>query len=559
MLTPPSGPADRGQRSTAPGGLRSRLRRFGAAGNPPMSIPLPNHDAATVDQAVRTLAAACSRADRALAAVLAVIVGPDTVRLRLATPDERPPTGWSAEHDGRTWQADLGQLPGATPDEPMPEAYRRLVSLGATADGHALLNLGQARGIVSLDGDPRHTQALVRAWAMELTTNPWTQGVRVIRVGFEATTGDSAQCVDAERLADAEPALADPDGGVLLLADPPTGTDAERIQTLADDPARPWSVVVAGPVEDARWRFTVDPSGKVDTELLDGASRYLPDPSARAAVPSGADTGERASDAATNPTGQRWRHSNRPRLALALVASLCLLAVAVLALQHQFRDRSSKVPATTVAANSRQPAVPSTVAPTSAPPSSAAASSSPPSPSPSPTKATSRPPSSPPPSSPPPASPSESMVPPGGTGVIRGLATDLCLDSDSNPMMALNGTPSGGHAFSKTCSAAGSQQWSEGPLLSQDSPRADDLYRLVNRQTGFCLDGDDQHIYTLPCLNPDKYQTWQRVQPTSGRVAYRNQATSRCLSMSKADSTLKTQSCPTGSTWPDDMLFRRPS
>lgn len=140
---------------------------------------------------------------------------------------------------------------------------------------------------------------------------------------------------------------------------------------------------------------------------------------------------------------------------------------------------------------------------------------------------------------------------------MRNVSTGLCVDSDTTPVMALNGTPSGGHAFSSACNGAGTQQWSEGPLLSLDSPRADDRYRLVNRRTGFCLDGNEQGTYTLPCLDPDAYQVWQRVRTGPTTVAYRNAAVNRCLSVSKADSTLRTEPCPTGTTWPEAMLFRR--
>ena len=146
---------------------------------------------------------------------------------------------------------------------------------------------------------------------------------------------------------------------------------------------------------------------------------------------------------------------------------------------------------------------------------------------------------------------------PGGTGTIRSQPTGLCVDSDTNPAMVLNGTPSGGHAFSSACGGTKTQQWSEGPLTSLDSPRADDMYRLVNRQTGFCLDANADSIYTLPCIDPDTYQIWQRVRPNATTVAYRNQATNRCLSVSKADPVLRTQPCPTGTVWPEDMLFRR--
>jgi hypothetical protein len=133
----------------------------------------------------------------------------------------------------------------------------------------------------------------------------------------------------------------------------------------------------------------------------------------------------------------------------------------------------------------------------------------------------------------------------------------MCVDSDTNPAMTLNGQPSGGHAFTNPCTQSPTEQWQEGPLLSNDSPRGADLYRLVDHQTGFCLDSDGNGaIYALPCLNPDKYQVWRRVS-NGATVAYRDEVTNRCLTVSTSDGTLQTQPCPTNG-YPKSMLFSRP-
>ena len=155
----------------------------------------------------------------------------------------------------------------------------------------------------------------------------------------------------------------------------------------------------------------------------------------------------------------------------------------------------------------------------------------------------------------------------GATGTIHSVATNLCVDSDTNPAMTLNGNPMGGHAFGGSCNGSVSQQWHEGPLLSQDSVTGTDWYRLLDEQTGFCLDSDSGgSIYTLPCLGADHYQIWQRVTPPAQPelalpagtfVAYRDNATNLCVSIAPADQILRTLQCPIDNNWPRTMLFRR--
>jgi hypothetical protein len=155
----------------------------------------------------------------------------------------------------------------------------------------------------------------------------------------------------------------------------------------------------------------------------------------------------------------------------------------------------------------------------------------------------------------------------GSTGTIHSIATNLCVDSDTNPAMTLNGQPMGGHAFGGGCNGSASQQWHEGPLLSQDVVTGTGWYRLVDQQTGFCLDSNsDGLIYTLPCLNPDGYQTWQRVTPPTqpglslpagSFVAYRDDSTNLCISIAASDQTLRTLPCPIDNNWPQTMLFLR--
>ena len=219
----------------------------------------------TVDHAVRALTTGCAQQNRPVPAVGAVMLGPEAVAMRLTTPDEAPPPGWTAEEHGRTWQVSLRWLETATVDARLPHPFPLLVSLGPIDGGRLLLNLAWAEGIISLEGDIRLARSLVRSWSRRLTTSPWAGATRVIRVGFEPDPDFVG--LDVSRLVEAALALEDPEGGVLLFADRPAGRDLHQVNRLIAEPQRRWAVVAVG-ADDATWRFTVDIDGTIDTGLL---------------------------------------------------------------------------------------------------------------------------------------------------------------------------------------------------------------------------------------------------------------------------------------------------
>ena len=218
-----------------------------------------------VDHAVRALATGCAEGERPVPPVGAVVLGPENVSVRLTTPDEAPPPGWNAEDDGRTWRASLPWLRTVAVDAGLPDPFPMLVSVGVIGEGRLLLNLAQAGGIISLEGDTALARRLLHTWSRRLSTSPWAGGTRVVRVGFEPDAANA--CLDVSRLAEAASVLDDPEGGALLFADPPERRDLYQVTRLLADPARRWVVVAAG-ADDATWRFTVDMSGTIDTGLL---------------------------------------------------------------------------------------------------------------------------------------------------------------------------------------------------------------------------------------------------------------------------------------------------
>lgn len=314
-MTAPS--ADRAPRR---GAWFTRLPWPGKAKPRPEPPPRVDHGLWTVDRAVRVLTTSCDRERRNAPVAHAVVVGADTVSFHLGTPDEPAPAGWTTTDDGRTWQARLRWLQGATVAEALPDPYPRLVPLGTGGEGFVLLNLSQAGGVIGLEGDARQSRALARDWARDLATSPWSRDVQVVRVGFRDDPASPATATDAATLQDAEAALAGEAGGVLLLAGMPGGRDRERVHALAEEPAGRWSVVVVGRVDNPRWRFTVDAAGLVDTGLFSGPVAHRPDAAGRVAtrtVPVPA--GQPAGTPRTRPL------YTRPRLIGAAVA-LALLS-----------------------------------------------------------------------------------------------------------------------------------------------------------------------------------------------------------------------------------------
>ncbi|WP_053730705.1 LamG domain-containing protein [Streptomyces sp. WM6378] len=280
-----------------------------------------------MDRVVRVLATSCERANRGVPVAYAVVLGPDTVRFHLKNPDERPPAGWTAESGGRTWHAQLHWLHSASVAESLREPYPQLVSLGHTSKGFVLLNLSQAGGIVALEGDSRQARALAEDWTGELTASPWSQGVQVVRIGFKPGAAEpAAGTIEVKSLAEAEAALSDEGGGVLLLSGLPGGRDRERVYTLANDPEGRWSVVVADEVEHPRWRFTIDPAGIVNTGLLDEPVAHRLNADLGAPVPVDADANAAQPQGAAVPGSRRAeRRFTRRRVIVASVVVACLL------------------------------------------------------------------------------------------------------------------------------------------------------------------------------------------------------------------------------------------
>ena len=138
----------------------------------------------------------------------------------------------------------------------------------ATGQGRVLLNLAEAHGLISLEGDARQSRPLLADWVRELSGSPWSRGTTVLRVGFGAGGEELPGVEDAPSIEAAAATLEETDGGVLVLAHAPSGREPERVGALLAAADGRWSVLVLGSPKNASWRLVADAAGTLDTGLL---------------------------------------------------------------------------------------------------------------------------------------------------------------------------------------------------------------------------------------------------------------------------------------------------
>jgi hypothetical protein len=289
---------------------RARRRPAGAG------VALPDAEAAGVEVAVRlgadqagaefldvglrTLAAALSERDRQVPEIYAARLSADALELLLSVPLDDAPPPFVSENGGARWVLDRANTRLAPPDG-TPAPLPGLVSLGGDGHGRVFVDLEGAGGTICVEGDLNRARSVVAAAAVELVTNRWSDGMRVTLVGFGAALAPISEsrlrCVDSlddvldgvtDRLSATRQALAasgtdsvltgrvkglrDPAGlapDFLVFASPPDPEQLAELQEWAQSTTRaPLGILVAGPVPTARWRFSIDDEGVLDTGVL---------------------------------------------------------------------------------------------------------------------------------------------------------------------------------------------------------------------------------------------------------------------------------------------------
>ncbi|WP_045741566.1 hypothetical protein [Actinoplanes rectilineatus] len=234
----------------------------------------------SIDRALQVLVTSADAAGTTLPSIYGVSVDESRIALRLAAPDETPPEPWESADSGRVWQAQLRDLQALPASNDVAAPCPRLVTLGTAGGVRELIDLGQATGMISVQGDAAATKALVSSWTEELTSSPWAGGVQVVAgdIRPHLTGGERVSIRDALAAAEGEGSdtaftlrgggSANRKLGVLILGSTPGNRELERAQSLVNRPDAAWVVIVLGKTRYDRWRFTVDADGKLDTGAL---------------------------------------------------------------------------------------------------------------------------------------------------------------------------------------------------------------------------------------------------------------------------------------------------
>ena len=223
----------------------------GAPGAGPAPGKARKLDKALADpQTWNTLDAAVQWAGDGPAWPYAVILGPDTVTVRLAGRIvTEPPKPWSATDGGWTVGRDaLGKaaLPGQRARAYSSAAY---AALGSRGQDIAFLDLGLVPGVLTVEGDRKAATDLVNS----LMTQMLAGGAHRVRTDLNELLDDRA--------------AGDGNALTFLVCADPDGETAVRLHKAAS--LWPWlRVVVLGETQGSRWSLTVDPDGVVRAPVL---------------------------------------------------------------------------------------------------------------------------------------------------------------------------------------------------------------------------------------------------------------------------------------------------
>ena len=138
---------------------------------------------ATVDLALRGLAATCNRNRVALPVVRAGRLTTKQFDLYLAEPAGLT-APWQATADDAVWTLPVdAPLPAGIDAEQIPAPYPSLVCIGQDVeDGHVFLDL-EYLGALGIKGDPQRSREIMAALAVELACSRWADDLQVTVVG----------------------------------------------------------------------------------------------------------------------------------------------------------------------------------------------------------------------------------------------------------------------------------------------------------------------------------------------------------------------------------------
>lgn len=239
-----------------------------------------------LDHALRTLAIG---GNAGVPEIYAARLTDYRLELWLSAPRMDAPSPYAVEDGGRLWA--VARESGLPDVEQIAAPMPGLVSVGNDGTGPLMIDLEAADGIVCVDGPAARSRALLAAAAAELATNAWSDDVRVTLVGFgedlvglapdrlrwvadvaevlpqlEARAGVRSGAADDAVLTGRDRRDSVPE--YVVMAQPPDPDSLRRLTALAAGPRRGIGVLVAGAVPSARWSFTIDAAGILNTGPL---------------------------------------------------------------------------------------------------------------------------------------------------------------------------------------------------------------------------------------------------------------------------------------------------
>ncbi|GEK22907.1 LysM peptidoglycan-binding domain-containing protein [Cellulomonas xylanilytica] len=246
-----------------------------------------------LDRGLRQLAEGLRAAGHELPGVFGAVVDDTGVELRLSPPSTAAPAPWRVLGTGAAWRLDAADvdLDARTGTAPFPG----LVSLGRDADDRdVLIDLEAAQGPIAIVGDLDVAREVASAWAAELVTNRWSDGLHVTGVdlpdGLDALPGGRYDT--AASAADVLPRLRERRADVLgssvltgrlrsggagtwvpeylVLGSTPVGSAAQQLVELTATSQRsPLGVVCVGALPGARWQLVAEADGRLSARVLD--------------------------------------------------------------------------------------------------------------------------------------------------------------------------------------------------------------------------------------------------------------------------------------------------
>ncbi|MFL6056810.1 MAG: hypothetical protein ACJ72W_28520 [Actinoallomurus sp.] len=273
-----------------------------------------------LDLGLRQMSKALAAEGRTLPTVYGVHLGADSLDLWIAPADRNPPPPWEEYDNGQVWRLSAGALGGVASADlaDVLAPYPGLVSIGTNDTGRILVDLETAHGLISLQGPDEGRRAVLAAVAVELATNRWSDHMRITLVGF----GEELSLIAPDRirvvttLAEALPELESRTEEVrqalaasgadsvltgrcrgvfgeawmphyLIMADPPTPDEAERLVALARTGQRMAAgYLVAGETPGATWTWDVTSDGRLRAGVLgfDVEAQLVPERHYRAVI-----------------------------------------------------------------------------------------------------------------------------------------------------------------------------------------------------------------------------------------------------------------------------------